>query len=384
MYRYFLTVASLCGKIVAHSWTEQLTVIGLNGTFEGQNGYPRGYVARYDANFADTRMTYLLPPAGSGRTRVDSSDLLCAPTQRNSSQVSDGYPRLKAAPGSYVALKYLENGHVTMPQNQPGKPPGAGTVYVFGTSQARNDERLLDVLRWTEDGAGGDRRGRLLTSQDFDDGRCYQINNSTLSAARRKTFPNPLPGQPGSRKEQWCEADIMIPPDVAMDSTYTVYWVWQWPTTAGGTSPDGKDECYTTCSDIDVGEMPQGGAPNPLRHQDPQLSAVPGFASRAAGVETTCLRVTATTSQGTATTKRRTTTATSFIPSGTPGTLLNTTKGTSTVAAFPTRATPSVNKGTVLPSAPDGQARNGSRALGKYTNALYFTNWRVLSGKLSG
>jgi hypothetical protein len=223
-------------------------------------------------------MTYLLPPLSSGRTRVNGSDPLCAPTQRTSNQTKN-YPRLRVSPGAYVAMKYLENGHVTLPQNAPGKPKGGGTVFVFGTDEPSSNELLTEVLQWNNDGTGGNKRGTLLTAQAFDDGRCYQINDGDISIARQEKFPNPLPGQPRSTHEQWCETDVVIPANVSTNSTYTVYWVWQWPTKPGipGVS-DGKDEYYTTCSDLDIVAASQ----NPLPNQDPQIAAAPSFQSRAA------------------------------------------------------------------------------------------------------
>jgi hypothetical protein len=267
-------------RALAHTWNEQLTVIQ-NGIFTGSNGYPRGYVSRSDPGFTDDAMTYLLPPSASGRTRVDDFDLICAPTQRGSNQTS-GYPRLSTSPGVYIAMKYLENGHVTLPQTQPGKPQGAGTVFVFGTSQPSNDDLLTEILQWTADGTGGDQRGRLLASQNFDDSRCYQINGGDISVTRQEKYPNPIPGNPASVNEQWCETDVLVPTEVSIGSSYTLYWVWQWPTKAGTPGvPDGKDEYYTTCSDLDIVAGPfQGVALNPLPQQDPQIAAVPNFNSR--------------------------------------------------------------------------------------------------------
>ena len=280
--RYSPPLAILFTQSLAHSWNEQLTVIA-NGMFTGENGYSRGYVARDSPGFQDTMMAYLLPPLESGRTRIDSTDLLCAPTQRTRNQ-TENYPRLQALPGSYIALKYLENGHVTLPQNQPGKPPGAGTVYVFGTGQPDHNEVLSEVLQWNPRGTGGDRRGKLLTIQDFDDKRCYQINDGNISVSRQNEFPNPIPGIPGSVHEQWCETDIIIPTDILADSTYTIYWIWQWPTTPGVPGlPNGKDEYYTTCSDLDIITGPiQKQTQNPLPDQDPQNAAVTNYRSRAA------------------------------------------------------------------------------------------------------
>jgi hypothetical protein len=146
-------------------------------------------------------MTYPLPLLDSGSTRVNDSDLVYSPTQESASQ-TDGYPRLSASPGAYVAMKYLENGHVTLPQIQPGKPQGDGTVFVFGTSQPTDNDLLTEVLQWATDGTGGDGRGKLLTAQNFDGGRCYQINSSSITESRREECPNPTPNQPKSVNEQ--------------------------------------------------------------------------------------------------------------------------------------------------------------------------------------
>ncbi|OCK78872.1 hypothetical protein K432DRAFT_248539, partial [Lepidopterella palustris CBS 459.81] len=165
------------------------------------------------------------------RTRVNDSDFVCSPTQESASQ-TDGYPRLSAS---------------------PGKPQGGGTVFVFGTSQPTDNDLLTEVLQWKTDGTGGDGRGKLLTAQNFDDGRCYQINSGSISESRQEEYPNPTPGQPVSINEQWCETDVLIPPYVPINTPYTIYWVWQWPTAPGAPGlPDGKDEYYTTCSDLDI------------------------------------------------------------------------------------------------------------------------------------
>jgi hypothetical protein len=211
------------------------------------------------------------------------TNLLCAPSQRTHTQTVN-YPRLEVSPGSYVAIKYLENGHVTFPGTQPGKPSGAGVVRVFGTNQPNTQELLIEVLKWTTDGSGDDGRGRLLTVQNFDDGRCYQINDSEISVLRQREFPNPVSGIPGSSHEQCCVTDIMVPEDVPAGSLYTIYWVWQWPTKAGVPGPPhGKDEYYTTCSDLVVVIGPTKDGPlSPLPGQDPQTFAVENFQSRAA------------------------------------------------------------------------------------------------------
>jgi len=277
----------LSGSVTAHSWNEQFSLIGSNGSYTGAYGYPRGYVARTDPGFNGDSVDYLLPPLSSGRTRVNGSDLLCHPAQRSPKQ-SANWPRLTVAPGSAVAMKYLENGHVSLPLNQKGKPPKGGTVFVFGTTQPMQDEKLTEIMEWTKDGSGGDKRGVLLTANNFDDDRCYQINSGTISTERQKQFPNPVAGQPGSQHEQWCETDLVLPKDAAVmpvGKLFTIYWVWQWPTAAGQDPglPTGKDEYYTTCSDFEVvASVPDGPVIHELGQQDPQMNAVSNYASRTA------------------------------------------------------------------------------------------------------
>src|SRR3569833_3439781 len=91
-------LATLFCQSLAHSWIEQLTLV-INGVFTGKNGYPRGYISRSDPGFSDKMMAYLLPPPESGRIRVDSTDLLCAPMQRVSGRAGGG-PRRRGAPGA--------------------------------------------------------------------------------------------------------------------------------------------------------------------------------------------------------------------------------------------------------------------------------------------
>jgi len=54
--------------------------------------------------------------------------------------------RLNIPLGAYIAIKYLKNKYVILPQTQPGKLKAGGIVYVFGTSQLSNSEVLVDVL----------------------------------------------------------------------------------------------------------------------------------------------------------------------------------------------------------------------------------------------
>ncbi|KAK3109908.1 hypothetical protein LTR53_016353, partial [Teratosphaeriaceae sp. CCFEE 6253] len=273
----------------AHSWIEEFQVINSNGSYIGDRGYPRGYMARTDPGYNGFSMMNLLPAAN---VRISSDDLLCHAAQQTSNYSNPAYPKLQVTPGSYVAMKYLENGHVTLPWNQLGKPAGAGTVFVYGTTQPSNTEKIADVLAWTRDGKGGNAKGFLMTAQNFDDGRCHQINCGNISTDRQTLYPAHVTGQPGSSVEQWCETDLKIPTSVA-PGTLSVYWVWQWATEANHdcTYPQGKDEYYTTCADFDVVASTGGTVDanilaeadtHTLAQENPQSTAVADFQSRTA------------------------------------------------------------------------------------------------------
>lgn len=253
-----LALATLSQLAAAHSWVEEYQVISDNGSYTGARGYSRGYVSRADPTYNGFSMMWMLPSLearmddGAVRSRINSSDLLCHPAQRTSNYTS-AFPKLKVSPGDYVAAKYLENGHVTLPWNITGKPPGSGTIFIFGTTQPSDTEKIADVMEWNTSGTGGNGKGFLLNAQNFDDGRCHQLNCASISQQRQMLTPNHVAGQPASTVESWCETDIKIPANLAK-GTLTTYWVWQWPTepNADCNTPAGKDEYYTTCADFEI------------------------------------------------------------------------------------------------------------------------------------
>ena len=228
-------------------------VVAPNGTMVGQPGFPRGNVLRSTQGFGDPAMVNLIPYEGSQRRPNDirANDLMCKSTQTSQTQ-TDGSPRLQAPAGAAIALRYQENGHVTLPQNQPGKPDNRGTVYVYGTTQPSPDDAFLAIHRqWTADGKGGDGRGVLLSTQNFDDGQCYQVNGGSISQQRQKQFSHTA--SPTMGGDLWCQQDIALPADLPANRQMTLYWVWDWPTMPGTAGfPDGKQEIYTTCMDIDI------------------------------------------------------------------------------------------------------------------------------------
>ena len=196
-------------------------------------------------------MVNLIPPNGRAN-QILPTDMMCRSSQQNLVQ-TDGSPRLKAPAGSFVALRYQENGHVTLPENQPGKAPNRGTVYIYGTTQPKPDDTLLSIHKvWNSDGSGGDKRGVLLASQPYDDGQCYQVNGGKISTTRQAEFKHTASQLMG--EDLWCQNDVKIPSDAPSGKPYTLYWVWDWPTAPGADPglPKGKEETYTTCMDVDV------------------------------------------------------------------------------------------------------------------------------------
>ncbi|KAI1388978.1 uncharacterized protein F4822DRAFT_429593 [Hypoxylon trugodes] len=136
----FLTVFFLTLPFtLAHSWVERLRRLDLNDTMVGDVGYMRGAMSRVDLAFNDLKQQYLLPPGGRDASLgIIPSDSMC----RDTLQVGDfnsTSPPLQARPGEHIALQYQENGHVTLPQNTPQKPPNS-TVFIYGTSMPSDND----------------------------------------------------------------------------------------------------------------------------------------------------------------------------------------------------------------------------------------------------
>jgi hypothetical protein len=284
-----LAVAPLA---LGHTWIEQLRNVNDKGQYVGEYGYPRGMVSKTDIGYSGLSMNFEIP-AYQGKLFIDEDTMLCHKKQREQKQSSDKYPRLQAVPGGFIAMRYMENGHITKPDNQKGKPAKAGTVFVYGTTQPKDAEKLADVLRWTQDGKGGDGRGTLITMNNFDDGRCYETNETPEFKDRSKAVPNYAMGQPEKgpgNMPLFCETNVQLPKTAAMGKPYTFYWVWQWNTAPGGIDPGlpkGKDEYYSTCIDVDVASADVALAADAepkfaLGQQDGMAKAVADFASRTA------------------------------------------------------------------------------------------------------
>ncbi|PPJ55130.1 hypothetical protein CBER1_09963 [Cercospora berteroae] len=243
-------LACLSCQALAHSWVERM-----NTAKEGQLqlasvGYARGNVLRTDSSFKDEAMTYLLPP--DGRNTVLPTDHLCSVAQRQPCQTADS-PRLRVRGNETVVLQWNENGHITKPWNNPPGKNGSGEVYVYGTNQSSPSDVLQAIHHvWATDGQGGDGRGRLLYHGPFDDGECYQygddvVSYSAIASARAKDHPGPGASDPAQGLNLWCKANVALPV-LPTNTTYTLYWIWDWPFT----SREAPAQLYTTCMDVDI------------------------------------------------------------------------------------------------------------------------------------
>ena len=228
-------------------------VIGTNGTYEGSPGYSRGFVPRTAAGFDDATMVNLIPPNGrSTGNEILATDPICKSTQQTLNQ-TNGFPRLQAPAGSFIAIRYQENGHVTLPQNQPGKPANRGTVSIYGTEDPNQNDTLKAIHNvWNTAGTGGDKRGKLLATADYDDKQCYQVNGGPISTSRQAQFKHTADQVGGA--DLLCQNNIVLPSDATVGKPYTIYWIWDWPTAPNvdPSLPQGKLELYTTCADIDI------------------------------------------------------------------------------------------------------------------------------------
>jgi hypothetical protein len=282
-----------------HTWIEQLRNVNQQGQYVGEYGYPRGMFSKTDPGFDGFVMNWQLPTnEEASNPFISANSMLCHPSQRKQQQgqFADKYPRLQATADGFLAMRYMENGHITKANIRAGKPENGGTVFVFGTTEPKEDEKLANVLEWTEDGTGGDGRGKILAMNDFDDGRCYERSEAPLSVERAQEFPNWVmgqdqQGQPGNAP-LFCETDAKLPANLTTGKTYTLYWVWQWNTKPGGAAqggddglPNGSSEYYTTCIDVDVVDSistKDAKAEFALGQQDSMESAVKDFNHRTA------------------------------------------------------------------------------------------------------
>lgn len=381
-----LAVAPLA---MGHTWIEQLRNVNDKGEYVGEYGYPRGMVSKTDTGYTGDSMNWLLPV--QPKVFIDETSPLCHTSQTKQEQSSDKYPRLQAVPGGFVAMRYMENGHVTMvdPATGLGKPEKGGTVFVYGTTSPKEDEKLVDVLRWTQNGTGGDARGVLLATNNFDDGRCYEVNDTPISQERRVSDPNFAMGQvsdgPGNYP-LFCETNVKVPDNATEGKPYTFYWVWQWNTAPNVDPglPTGKDQYYTTCIDVDVSSADTALAADAESkyalgpQQDAMSIAVSDFASRTAIMTNVLQGEVGSIFSGSAT-------ATGGAPaaSGAPGNSSSPSKAPASATATAPALTEVTNIPTMTTRSGSAKPTSGAGDSVTVTDIVYVTVTAGSSGKAS-
>jgi hypothetical protein len=194
---FLWALAAAISVALGHTWGEQLRNINDKGQYVGAYGYMRGYRVRGGPNYNEDALVQRMPASNNdGKIFITADQFLCHENQREQKQASDRFPRLQTAPGNFVAIRYQENGHVTTADTIVRKPEKGGTVYVYGTTDPKSDEELIDILQWTQDGKGGNKRGVLLAMNDYDDGRCYLNNETPIAQERKKADPAYMAGTP--------------------------------------------------------------------------------------------------------------------------------------------------------------------------------------------
>lgn len=194
----------------------------------GEPGFDRAHFERGQGPQED----WLIPPNGRpGGKIILPDDKLVKPSQRqlSGSSYNDQFPMLKVAPGDFVAILYTENGHVTRPDvSNPLKPINRGTVYLYATTENDlSDTNLVDVhLKWTADGTGGDGKGKLLATRNYDDGQCHEAipdvgDDEGISTYRSKFI--------SKADSLICQSDVQIPTDAVVGKILSIIWVWDWP-----------------------------------------------------------------------------------------------------------------------------------------------------------
>jgi hypothetical protein len=212
---FLWALAAAISVALGHTWGEQLRNINDKGQYVGAYGYMRGYRVRGGPNYNEDALVQRMPASNNdGKIFITADQFLCHENQREQKQASDRFPRLQTAPGNFVAIRYQENGHVTTADTIVGKPEKGGTVYVYGTTDPKSDEKLIDILQWTQDGKGGNKRGVLLAMNDYDDGRCYLNNETPIAQERKKADPAYMAGTPQigpANSVMYCETDVKLP-----------------------------------------------------------------------------------------------------------------------------------------------------------------------------
>ena len=178
-------------------------------------------------------MVHLLPPAGRSRNEVLPSDLVCKETQRTRNY-TNANPMLRARPSDQIRLLYQENGHVTKISDDPGHNRTSGSVIVVGNKMKDSADTFQDIFNTIKNDG-------VMHVSRFDDGICYQANNTPEATLRQKRIHRPKLDIEGP--DLWCGQDFVLPSYLQSGDIYTLYWIWNF-------DGIGFAETYTTCMDV--------------------------------------------------------------------------------------------------------------------------------------
>lgn len=144
--------------------------------------------------------------------------------------------------GHRVLLEYMENGHITMPSDNPISKQGRpGTGFVYDTADGWTPQQF-DAVHPAWASLELSKNGMLLKGSPFDDGRCYQWSEGNPIIEERVQIYGPST-DPEVKPSCLCGVTVEIPEEVL--GFYTLYWVSDYST------PE-TVEFYTSCLDIDV------------------------------------------------------------------------------------------------------------------------------------
>lgn len=241
-----LTVA-LTGFASAHTWVESVTITGGKNPQPGQVGERRGASMSHFLRVF-LRKTNNTLDLMKERVDVDiqgKAESLALPVCRSSQQnpISTD-KRLKAYAGNIVQGTYTENGHVTKIGPPHDDRITAGQIYWFGTTNPETSKMpIAEIIKWNEEGTGGNGKGRLITVTAYDDGLCAEPNETALSAERHKAANVP------QSEMIPCRSQFGVPKDVK-PGLYHIYWVWDF----SKPNKPGHVEWYTSCLDLEIVE----------------------------------------------------------------------------------------------------------------------------------
>ena len=181
-------------------------------------------MGRQDPNI-DVETTYRI-------LSIDTGVNVCKPEQQNPGQ-RPNFPKLSVNAGDLVEAQYLENGHIWQTlAGKNGPSAQSGTIYWYATQNPDPARTVDDVLKWTTDGSGGDGKGRLLSTSNFDDGICIETGHEVST------------GRPGGP----CKSYFRVPADAEQGKDIEVIWLWDYTWHFGPPKP-GYIEVSLLCVD---------------------------------------------------------------------------------------------------------------------------------------